>query len=130
MTLFDGSFHEVDSSEIAFKIAASMALQEAVRRAKPVILEPVMKVQVIIPPDFLGDVTGDLSSRRAKITVMGERGTVRVVDADVPLANMFGYVTNLRSMTQGRGSFSMEFSRYEEVPANIAQTIIEGRKKE
>ena len=130
VTLFDGSFHEVDSSEIAFKIAASMALQEAVRRAKPVILEPVMKVQVIIPPDFLGDVTGDLSSRRAKITVMGERGTVRVVDADVPLANMFGYVTNLRSMTQGRGSFSMEFSRYEEVPANIAQTIIEGRKKE
>lgn len=129
VTLYDGSFHDVDSSEFAFKIAASMALQEATKQAKLVILEPVMKVQVIAPPDFLGDVTGDLSSRRAKITAMGERGTVRVVDATVPLSEMFGYVTNLRSMSQGRGSFTMEFSHYEEVPGNIAQLIIEGKKK-
>ncbi len=128
--LFDGSFHEVDSSEIAFKIAAGMAFQEAIRRAKPVLLEPIMKVQVIIPSEFLGDVTGDLSSRRAKINAMDERSNVRVVDAEVPLASMFGYVTNLRSMTQGRGSFSMEFFAYEEVPVNVTQTIVEGRKKE
>ncbi|MEK7464264.1 MAG: elongation factor G [Patescibacteria group bacterium] len=129
VTLFDGSFHEVDSSEMAFKIAGSMALQEAVRRSKPVILEPVMKVQVLVPPDFLGDVTGDLSSKRGKIKEMGERGTIRIVDCDVPLSEMFGYSTGLRSMTQGRGSFTMEFSHYEEVPASVAQLIIEGRKK-
>ena len=127
--LFDGSFHEVDSSEVAFKIAAGMAFQEAISRAKPVLLEPIMKVQVIIPSEFLGDITGDLSSRRAKINAMDERSNVRVVDAEVPLASMFGYVTNLRSMTQGRGSFSMEFFAYEEVPVNVTQTIVEGRKK-
>jgi elongation factor G len=129
VTLYDGSYHEVDSSEFAFKIAGSMALQEAAKQAKLVMLEPVMKVQVIVPPDFLGDVTGDLNSRRAKITAMGERANVRVVDAMVPLSEMFGYVTNLRSMTQGRGSFNMEFSHYEEVPGNIAQLIVEGKKK-
>ncbi len=129
VTLFDGSFHEVDSSEFAFKIAASMAVQEATKRAKLVLLEPVMKVQVITPPDFLGDVTGDLSSRRAKITSMGERGSARIVDAEVPLAEMFGYVTNLRSMSQGRGSFTMEFLKYDEVPASVAQVIIEGKAK-
>jgi elongation factor G len=129
VTLFDGSYHDVDSSEFAFKIAGSMALQEACRQAKLVILEPIMKVQVIAPPDFLGDVTGDLSSKRGKIKEMGERGTVRVIDANVPLSEMFGYSTNLRSMTQGRGSFTMEFSHYEEVPNNIAQLIIEGKKK-
>lgn len=129
VTLFDGSYHDVDSSEFAFKIAGSMALQEACRQAKLVILEPIMKVQVIAPPDFLGDVTGDLSSKRGKIKAMGERGTVRVVDANVPLSEMFGYSTNLRSMTQGRGSFTMEFSHYEEVPNNIAQLIIEGKRK-
>ncbi len=129
VTLHDGSFHEVDSSEFAFKIAGSIALQEAARQAKLVLLEPVMKVQVVSPAEFLGDVTGDLSSRRAKITAMGERATVRVVDATVPLAEMFGYVTNLRSMTQGRGSYTMEFSHYEEVPGSIAQQIIEGKKK-
>ncbi len=128
-TLFDGSYHEVDSSEFAFKIAGSMALQEACNKAKLILLEPIMKVQVIVPPDFLGDVTGDLSSKRGKIKSMGERGTIRVVDANVPLAEMFGYSTALRSMTQGRGSFNMEFSHYEEVPQNVAQTIIEGRKK-
>ncbi|MFH1192880.1 MAG: elongation factor G [Candidatus Jorgensenbacteria bacterium] len=129
VTLYDGSYHEVDSSEFAFKIAGSMALQEAARQAKLVMLEPVMKVQVIVPENFLGDVTGDLNSRRAKITAMGERVNVRVVDATVPLSEMFGYVTNLRSMTQGRGNFTMEFSHYEEVPNNIAQLIIEGKKK-
>ncbi len=129
VTLYDGSFHEVDSSEFAFKIAGSMAFQEAVRQAKPVVLEPVMKVQVIAPANFLGDITGDLSSRRAKISAMGERGNLRVIDATVPLAEMFGYVTNLRSATQGRGSFNMEFSHYEEVPNNVAQTIIEGKQK-
>ncbi|MFH1161855.1 MAG: elongation factor G [Candidatus Jorgensenbacteria bacterium] len=129
VTLYDGSYHEVDSSEFAFKIAGSMALQEAARQAKLVMLEPMMKVQVIVPADFLGDVTGDLNSRRAKITAMGERVNVRVVDALVPLSEMFGYVTNLRSMTQGRGNFTMEFSHYEEVPNNIAQLIVEGKKK-
>ncbi|MDI6733928.1 MAG: elongation factor G [Patescibacteria group bacterium] len=127
--LYDGSFHEVDSSEFAFKIAGSIALQEAAKQAKLVLLEPVMKVQVIMPADFLGDVTGDLSSRRAKINAMGERINVRVVDATVPLAEMFGYVTNLRSITQGRGSFTMEFSHYEEVPKSVAELIIEGKKK-
>lgn len=129
VTLFDGSYHDVDSSEFAFKIAASMALQEATKQAKLVLLEPMMKVQVIVPPDFLGDVTGDIASRRGKITAMSERGTARIVDADVPLSEMFGYVTNLRSMSQGRGSYSMEFARYDEVPGSVAQTIIEGRAK-
>ncbi len=130
VTLFDGSYHEVDSSEFAFKIAGSMALQEACQKAKLVLLEPVMNVQVIVPPDFLGDVTGDLSSKRGKIKSMGERGNVRVIDANVPLAEMFGYSTSLRSMTQGRGSFNMEFSHYEEVPQSVAQNIIEGKKKQ
>ncbi|MEK7651280.1 MAG: elongation factor G [Patescibacteria group bacterium] len=129
VTVFDGSYHDVDSSEFAFKIAGSMALQEACRQAKLVLLEPIMNVQVIAPPDFLGDVTGDLSSKRGKIKAMGERGTIRVIDANIPLSEMFGYSTNLRSMTQGRGSFTMEFSHYEEVPGNIAQLIIEGKKK-
>ena len=129
VTLFDGSYHEVDSSEFAFKIAASMALQAATKQAKLVLLEPIMKVQVIVPPDFLGDVTGDISSKRGKIKEMGDRGTVRVIDALVPLSEMFGYATTLRSMTQGRGSFTMEFSNYEEVPGNIAQLIIEGKRK-
>lgn len=129
VTLFDGSYHDVDSSEFAFKIAGSMALQEACQKAKLVLLEPIMKVQVIVPPDFLGDVTGDLSSKRGKIKAMGERGMIRIIDANVPLAEMFGYSTALRSMTQGRGSFNMEFSHYEEAPQNVAQSIIEGRKK-
>ena len=128
-TLYDGSFHEVDSSEIAFKIAAAMAFQEAARRAKPILLEPIMKIQVIVPPDFLGETTGDISSKRGKIKSMGERGNIRLIDAFVPLSEMFGYSTTLRSMTQGRGSFNMEFSHYEEVPQSVAQAIIEGRKK-
>ncbi len=130
ITLVDGTFHEVDSSEFAFKIAASMALQEAAKKAKPVLLEPIMKSQVMIPSEFLGDVTGDLNSRRAKITAMEERSNnIRIVNAEVPLAEMFGYVTNLRSLTQGRGNFSMEFSHYGEAPQKVTEKIIEGRKK-
>ncbi|HDH31422.1 MAG TPA: elongation factor G [Candidatus Wolfebacteria bacterium] len=128
VTLYDGSFHDVDSSEAAFKIAGSMAFQEATRRAKPVILEPVMKIQVIAPAEFLGDITGDLNAKRAKIESMGDRGNIKIIDSKVPLAEMFGYATKLRSMTQGRGSFSMEFDHYEAVPNNIAQMIIEGKK--
>ncbi|MDO8664407.1 MAG: elongation factor G [Candidatus Liptonbacteria bacterium] len=129
VALYDGSFHEVDSSESAFKIAGSMAFQEAARRAKPVILEPIMKVQVIIAQDFLGEVTGDLNSRRGKIETMTDRANTKVIDAKVPLSDMFGYATALRSLTQGRGSFSMEFSSYEPAPSNIAQLIIEGKRK-
>lgn len=129
VTIYDGSYHEVDSSEIAFKIAGSMALQEGVKRANPAILEPLMKVEVITPEKFLGDVTGDLSSKRARIENLGQRGAVKIVDAVVPLSEMFGYATKLRSMTEGRASYTMEFSHYEEVPKNIEQQIIEGRKK-
>ncbi len=128
VALFDGSFHEVDSSEMAFKIAGSMAFQEAVKNAKPVILEPVMKVQVLAPQDFLGDVTGDLQSKRGRIEALGERANIKVVDVKVPLSEMFGYATKLRSMTQGRGSFTMEFERYEETPKSVEQQIIEGKK--
>ncbi|MEK9154710.1 MAG: elongation factor G [Patescibacteria group bacterium] len=128
VALYDGSFHEVDSSEAAFKIAGSIALQEAARRAKLVLLEPVMKIQVIIPPNFLGDITGDIQSKRGRIEGMGDRINIKVVDAKVPLSEMFGYATKLRSITQGRGSFTMEFNSYEEVPQSVAQLIIEGKK--
>ena len=129
VTLYDGSFHEVDSSEMAFKIAASMALQEGARQAKAILLEPIMKVQVITPMDFLGDVTGDLNSKRGRIESMNDRMNIKVIDAKVPLSEMFGYATKLRSITQGRGSFTMEFSHYEEVPNNVAQLVIEGKKQ-
>ena len=130
VTVYDGSYHEVDSSEIAFKIAASTALQEGVKRAKPIILEPIMKVEVIMPDRFMGEITGDLNSRRGRIEQMNDRGTLglKVIDAKVPLSEMFGYATTLRSLTEGRGNFTMEFSHYEEVPNNIAQLIIEGKK--
>ena len=128
-TLYDGSYHEVDSSEAAFKIAGSMAVQGAAKRAKLVLLEPIMKVEVIVPEQFLGDVTGDLNSKRAKIEKMDDRGSVKILDAKVPLAEMFGYATRIRSMTQGRGSFTMEFDHYAKVPDNIAQEIIEGKRK-
>jgi len=128
-TLYDGSYHEVDSSEAAFKIAGSIAFQEAARRAKPVILEPIMNVQAITPLEFLGEVNGDLNARRGKIEAMNDRGNVKVIDAKVPLSEMFGYATQLRSMTQGRGSFTMEFGHREAVPNNIAQLIIEGKRK-
>ncbi|MDP3725221.1 MAG: elongation factor G [Nanoarchaeota archaeon] len=128
-TLYDGSFHEVDSSEMAFKIAGSMAFQEATRRANPILLEPVMKVQIIVPENFLGDVTGDVSAKRGRILDMGERESVRLINAEIPLSEMFGYSTTIRSMTQGRGSFTMEFGHYAEVPKNIAVEIAEGRRR-
>jgi elongation factor G len=129
VTLYDGSFHEVDSSEAAFKIAGSMALQEAVKMAKPIILEPIMKVQVIAPMDFMGEVTGDINAKRGKIEALNDRGTTKVIDAKIPLSEMFGYATSLRSMTQGRASFTMEFDHYEEVPKNIETQIVEGKRK-
>ncbi|MBI2097928.1 MAG: elongation factor G [Candidatus Vogelbacteria bacterium] len=126
--LYDGSYHEVDSSEMAFKIAASMALQEAARRAKPALLEPVMKVEVIVPEKFMGDITGSLSGKRGQIESIDDRGLAKAVRARVPLAEMFGYSTALRSMTEGRGTFTMEFDKYEIIPANVAEKIIEARK--
>ncbi len=126
-TLYDGSFHEVDSSEMAFKIAASIAFQDAFKRADPYLLEPIMKIEVVVPEKFLGDVVGDLSSKRAKIREMSDRSNLKVIDALVPLAEMFGYATDLRSITEGRGTFTMEFDHYEEVPRNIAETIINNR---
>jgi len=122
-----GSYHDVDSSEIAYKIAASQAFQEAARRAKPVLLEPIMKVEVVMPDKFMGDITGNLSGKRGQIEAMEDRGELKVVRAKVPLSEMFGYVTSLRSMTEGRGSSTMEFDHYAIVPANVAQTIIEAR---
>jgi elongation factor G len=129
VALYDGSYHDVDSSEAAFKIAGSLAIQEATRRAGLVMLEPVMKIEVITPEQFLGEAMGDLNSKRARIEGTGERGMgIRIIDAKVPLAEMFGYVTTLRSLTQGRASFTMEFDHYEEVPSNVAQQIVDGKK--
>lgn len=127
--IYDGSYHEVDSSEAAFKIAGSMAFQECVKRADPVILEPIMKVVAITPPQFMGDVTGDLNSKRGKIESIDDRGNIKVITAKVPLAKMFGYSTQIRSMTEGRASFSMEFSHYDEVPKSVAEDIISGKIK-
>jgi len=126
--LWDGSYHEVDSNEMAFKIASSMAVQDACRRANPVILEPMMKVEVVTPDKFMGDVTGNLSSKRALIEGMDDRGMNKVIRAIVPLSEMFGYMTGLRSMTEGRASFTMEFLRYDIVPSNVAEIIISARK--
>jgi len=128
-TLIDGSFHEVDSSEMAFKIAGSMAAKDGVTKADPTILEPVMKVEVTTPEDFMGDVIGDLNSKRGQIEGIDERGTSRVIRAHVPLAEMFGYATELRSMTQGRAVYSMEFARYAEVPTGIANELIAKSKR-
>ena len=125
--LWDGSYHDVDSNEMAFKIAASMAVQEAAKRANPVILEPMMKVEVVTPDKFMGDVTGSLSSKRGLIEGMEQRGMNQVVKAVVPLSEMFGYMTNLRSMTEGRAGFTMEFLRYDIVPKNVADEIVKAR---
>jgi elongation factor G len=125
--LYDGSFHDVDSSEIAFKLASSMAFQEAAKIAKPVLLEPVMKVEIVTPEKFMGDVTGNISSKRGQIEGMEERGNVQAVKAKVPLSEMFGYTTILRSMTEGRASATMEFDHYAIVPQNIAEEIREKR---
>ncbi|HZH84439.1 MAG TPA: elongation factor G [Phototrophicaceae bacterium] len=124
VTLFDGSYHDVDSSEIAFKIAGSMAFKEAARKANPVLLEPIMAVEVVVPEEFMGDVIGDISSRRGKVLGMDTRPAAQAIDARVPLAQMFGYATDLRSMTQGRATYTMQFSHYEPVPAAVAEGII------
>ena len=126
--LIDGSYHDVDSSEIAFKIAAIQAFKEAAAMAKPVILEPIMKVEVVTPEQFMGDVTGTITSKRGQIEGMDERGMAKVINAKVPLSEMFGYTTALRSMTEGRAGFTMEFIRYDVVPQNVADEIIKSRK--
>ena len=124
VSLYDGSFHEVDSSEIAFKIAGSMALKEAARKAKPVLLEPIMSVEVVVPEDYMGAVVGDINSRRGRIEGMELRGTTQIIKSMVPLSEMFGYATDIRSNTQGRGSFTMHFGKYEEVPSALAEEIV------
>jgi elongation factor G len=123
--LFDGSYHEVDSSEMAFKIAGSIAFKEAAKRADPVILEPIMAVEVVTPEEYMGDVMGDLNSRRGKIEGMTPRKDAQVIRAMVPLSEMFGYSTTLRSMTQGRAIYSMELSHYDETPRSVSEQIIE-----
>ena len=127
--LYDGSYHEVDSSEMAFKIAGSMALKDALRKANPVILEPIMKVVVIVPETYMGDVIGDLNSRRGQIQGMEARNGVEEIRAMVPLSEMFGYATDLRSKTQGRGQYTMEPSHYSEVPKSVAEDIMSKRAK-
>jgi elongation factor G len=124
VTLFDGSYHEVDSSEMAFKIAGSMAFKDGCRKADPVLLEPIMKVDVFVPEEYMGDVIGDLSSRRGRIEGMEARSGSEVISSHVPLAEMFGYATELRSRTQGRGTFTMQFDHYEEVPKSIQDVVI------
>ena len=124
VTLYDGSYHEVDSSEMAFKLAASVGVKEAVRKAKPVLLEPIMAVEVVVPEEYMGDVIGDLNSRRGRIEGMELRGTSQIIKSFVPLSEMFGYATDLRSRTQGRGSFTMHFGKYEEVPSALAEEIV------
>jgi elongation factor G len=124
VTLFDGSYHDVDSNEMAFKIAGSMGFKEGFRRARPVLLEPIMKVEVVTPEEYSGDVIGDLNRRRGQITGMDESPAGKAITADVPLSEMFGYATTVRSMSQGRATFTMEFSKYIEVPPNIADGII------
>jgi elongation factor G len=122
--LVDGSYHDVDSSEMAFKVAGSMAFKNAMQRAKPKLLEPVMAVEVVTPEEYLGDVMGDLNSRRGRVEGLEPRGKAQAVRARVPLATMFGYATDLRSMTQGRATFTMQFDRYEEAPQSIAGEIV------
>jgi len=129
VTLFDGSYHDVDSNEMAFKIAGSMAFKEAAKRAKPVILEPIMKVEAVTPEDFMGDVMGDLNRRRGILQGIDDSPSGKIIHAEVPLSEMFGYATDLRSMTQGRATYSMEFAKYLEVPANIAEQIVDKSKK-
>ena len=126
--LFDGSYHDVDSSEMAFKVAASLALKEAAKKCNPVILEPIMKVEVVMPEEYLGDIMGDITSRRGRVEGMEARGNAQVVSAQVPLSEMFGYATSLRSSTQGRGTYTMVFDHYEEVPKSISEEIIKKNK--
>ncbi|MCG2694179.1 elongation factor G [Candidatus Parcubacteria bacterium] len=128
-SVYDGSYHEVDSSEMAFKIAGSMAFSAAAKKAGLILLEPTMKVEVTTPEQFMGDVIGDINSKRGQVQEMREKDSIRIIDAIIPLGELFGYATELRSMTQGRASYSMEFAKYSEVPRNVAEEIIEGRKK-
>jgi len=125
VTLYDGSYHEVDSSEIAFKIAGSIGFKHGAKKADPVLLEPIVSVEVVTPEEYMGEVMGDLNSRRGKIEGMNPRKDAQVIRANVPLSEMFGYATSLRSMTQGRAIFTMQFSRYGEVPRSISDQIIE-----
>jgi elongation factor G len=129
VTLFDGSFHDVDSNEMAFKIAGSIGFKEGFRNAQPVLLEPVMKVEVVTPEDYYGDVIGDLNRRRGQIHGMEDSPSGKVVDAEVPLAEMFGYATSVRSMSQGRATFTMEFARYAEVPPGLVDKLMEKEEK-
>ena len=122
--LYEGSYHDVDSSEIAFKIAGSMAFQDACKRARPVLMEPVMSVEVVTPEEYMGEIIGDITSRRGRIQSMEGRGNAQVIACRVPLSEMFGYATDLRSMSQGRAEFTMQFDRYEEVPQSIAAELV------
>ena len=124
VTLFDGAYHEVDSSEMAFKICSSIAFKEAARKAKPVLLEPVMKVEVVVPDEYMGSVNGDLISRRGRLEGTEILGSTQIIKSMVPLSEMFGYSTDLRSRTQGRATYTMEFVKYSEAPNNIAEAII------
>ena len=124
VTVNDGSYHEVDSSERAFKIAASMAFKEGAKKADPVLLEPIMDVSVVTPEEYMGDVISDLNSRRGRVTSMGSRGSSQIVSANVPLAEMFGYATDLRSVTQGRATHTMHFARYEEAPHQVGEEVV------
>ena len=128
VTLFDGSYHDVDSSEMAFKIAGSMAFKTAANKASPVLLEPIMKVEAVTPDEYMGDIVGDLNRRRGQILSMDEKAGSKVIAAEVPLSEMFGYTTDLRSMSQGRAQSSMEFLKYKEVPSNVADAVIKGRE--
>jgi elongation factor G len=122
--LYDGSYHDVDSNEMAFKIAGSMAFKDAAKKAHPVLLEPVMRVEVTVPEEYMGDVIGDITSRRGHLQSMEARGGTQVINSRVPLSEMFGYATDLRSRTQGRGAYSMHFDRYEPAPASVSDEVI------
>jgi len=124
ITLADGSFHEVDSSEIAFKIAGSMAFKDAARKATPVLLEPIMRVEVVVPEEYMGDVIADLTGRRGRIVSMEARGGTQIVNSRVPLSEMFGYATDLRSRTQGRATYTMHFDRYEQAPQTVSDEVV------
>jgi elongation factor G len=124
VALYDGSYHDVDSNEMAFKIAGSMAFKDGARKAKPVLLEPIMKVEIVTPDDYMGDVNGDLNRRRGVLQGLDESAAGKIVRAEVPLSEMFGYATDLRSMSQGRATYSMEFGKYAEVPSNVAEAVI------
>jgi elongation factor G len=130
VTLFDGSYHEVDSSEMAFKIAGSMAFKEAMKKASPVLLEPIMKVEVTTPEEYMGDIIGDINSRRGRIEGMEARTGAQVISALVPLSEMFGYATDLRSKSQGRAVYSMHFGHYSEVPRSIQEKVVDGKRFE